>query len=174
LTETLGPLLDVDYAFFGHSMGAMIAFELARELRRRGAGEPRHLFASGRRAPQIPNTDPVTYNLPDAQLIADLQKLNGTPPEVLEHEELMQFILPLIRADFELVQTYEYMPDEPLQCPITAYGGIDDLEVPPDKLKPWKEQTQSTFEFLMLAGDHFFLRTSQNELVNLVDKALRR
>ena len=117
LQEFPGP-----FALFGHSMGATISFEVARELRRRGVMEPAHLFVAGRRAPQLPDSDPVTFNLPHDPFIAELRKLNGTPSELLEDPELLELYLPVIRADFELIQTYEYYEEEPLSCPITAYG----------------------------------------------------
>src|ERR1051325_10798789 len=129
------PLLDRPFAFFGHSMGAIICFELARHLRRqRPDTQPAYLFVSGRRAPQFPDTDRVTYDLPEPELIAELRRLHGTPQEVLEHPELMRLMLPLLRADFELVQTYEYTPEPPLGCPIAVFGGLQDYEVPRESL----------------------------------------
>jgi medium-chain acyl-[acyl-carrier-protein] hydrolase len=173
LIEPILPLLDLNYAFFGHSMGAMISFELVRELRHRGAPEPGHLFVSGWQAPQIPDADRVTYTLPDAELIAELKELNGTPPEVLAHTELMEMMLPIIRADFELVQTYEYTPGLPLRCPITAFGGLNDIEVQPAQLEPWKDQTTGRFQLRMLPGDHFFVRSSEGQLLEMLSRELR-
>ena len=173
LLEPILPLLDLNYAFFGHSMGALIAFELARELRHHGAPEPVHLFVSGRQAPQIPDAHRVTYNLPDTELIAHLQELNGTPPEVLAHAELMDMMLPIIRADFELVQTYEYTPGPPLRCPITAFGGLSDIDAQPPHLEPWKDQTTGRFQLRMLPGDHFFVRSSEGQLLEMLSRDLR-
>src|SRR6185437_8848497 len=113
-TEAIKPLLDKPFALFGHSMGAMISFELARRLREQGQPQPSYLFISGRRAPQLPNDDPLSYNLPDTELRQELLRLNGTPKEVLEHPELMELMLPLLRADFSVVETYEYRPGVPL------------------------------------------------------------
>lgn len=110
IAHAIRPLLDMPFAFFGHSMGAIISFELARTLRAQGAGEPAHLFASGHRAPQLPNPVLPMYNLPDSELLKEINRLNGTPPEVLEHPELMQLMLPLLRADFEAIETYSYSP----------------------------------------------------------------
>jgi surfactin synthase thioesterase subunit len=168
LTEAILPLLDAPFAFFGHSMGAVIAFELARRLRRQHDREPQVLFASGRRAPQIADSDPVTYNLPRSEFISELHRLDGTPKEVLEHAELMELIIPLLRADFQLIQTYEYLSDVPLRSPITVYGGLQDDEETRDLLLPWREQTSSGFRLHMLPGDHFFLRSSQNLLLELL------
>jgi medium-chain acyl-[acyl-carrier-protein] hydrolase len=162
------PLLDVPFAFFGHSMGASIAFELCRILRKQDGMLPRRLFVSGRRAAQVPDNDPLTYDLPRDEFLAEVRRLNGTPPEVLEHEELMELMMPLLRADFQLVQTYEYLPERPLDCPITAYGGLGDLDVPRDSIQGWKMQTSGDFRLRMLPGDHFFLKSSQDLLLDSV------
>ena len=108
LTETIARHLDKPFVFFGHSMGALIGFEVARRLRREGRREPEGLFVSGRRAPQIDEPEPVTFNLPDAELLDELRRLNGTPEEVLDNPDLLQLMLPILRADFEVCQTYSY------------------------------------------------------------------
>ena len=164
----IAPLLDRPYVFFGHSMGAILAFEVARLLRRGGHLLPAHLFVSGHRAPQIPNTEPFTYNLPDAEFIADLQRLNGTPVEVLEHPDMMQLVLPLLRADFESIQTYSYKHEPPLDCPITALGGLLDPDVSREKLEAWREQTTAAFKLHMFPGDHFFLHKEQAHVLRVI------
>jgi medium-chain acyl-[acyl-carrier-protein] hydrolase len=173
LKEVIWPLLDKPYVFFGHSMGAIIAFELARSLRRKHGHEPQALFVAGRRAPQIPSSEPLTYNLPHDEFMKELIKLDGTPKEVIEHAELMELMIPLLRADFQLVQTYEYIAETPLRCPITVYGGLQDVETPRDKLLPWEEQTSSRFASHALPGDHFFIRSSQSQLLALLARELR-
>ena len=172
LAEAIRPWLNIPFAFFGHSMGALIAFELTRRLRQQYGCEPEWLFVSGRRAPQMAKGDPITYNLPRDELIAELRQINGTPQEVLEHEELMELMLPLLRADFQLTQTYEYVADVPVRCPITVYGGLEDYEVGRDVLLPWREQTSFRFGLHMLPGDHFFLRSSQSLLLSLLTREL--
>jgi len=174
IADAIAPHTTSEFAFFGHSMGAMIAFELSRELRRRGLPGPRHLFVSGREAPQLPDTDPFTFNLPEPEFIKELHRLNGTPKEVLEHEELMKLVIPLLRADFELIQTYKYHNESPLPAPISAYGGLEDHEVSRDRLMPWKDQTESAFSLHMLPGDHFFLRSAQSDLLGLISGELRK
>jgi medium-chain acyl-[acyl-carrier-protein] hydrolase len=166
------PLLDRPFVLFGHSMGAIIAFELARTLRRKYAHQPQALLVAGRRAPQLPNNEPITYNLPEDGFIEDLIKLDGTPTEVLEHAELMEMMIPLLRADFQLVQTYEYLAETPLRCPIIVYGGLQDNHVTRDMLLPWKEQTTSMCEVRMLPGDHFFIRSSQAALLGFLAREL--
>ncbi len=161
LTGAVAPLLDKPFAFFGHSMGAMIAFELARALQRERGVSPLHLFVSGRRAPQLPDDEPPTYNLPHDEFLEELRRLNGTPEEVLRHPEMMELLLPIIRADFSAVQTYDYRPGPPLDCPVTAFGGTEDHEVGRDDLEAWREQTSAGFSVQMFRGDHFFLHDAQ-------------
>ena len=173
LREVIWPLLDKPFAFFGHSMGAIIGFELARALRRKYCVEPQTLFVAGRRAPQIPNSEPVTYNLPKDEFTKELIELDGTPKELLEHEELMEMIIPLLRADFQLIQTYRYLVEPPLKCPIIAYGGLRDRHATREKLILWKELTSSRFSLSMLPGDHFFLRSSQVQLLGLIANELQ-
>lgn len=165
--EAIAPLLDKPFALFGHSMGAMISFELARKLREQGRPQPVHLFVSGRRAPQLPNRDNMSYNLPEAELGQELLRLNGTPREVLEHPELMELMLPLLRADFSVVETYVYRPGVPLDCPLTAFGGLRDAEVSREQLEAWREQTTGEFTLRMLPGDHFFLNDPQSQALLL-------
>lgn len=172
LERRILPLLDKPFVFFGHSMGAIIAFEMARTLRRKYAWRPQALLVAGRRAPQLPNSEPVTYNLPEDEFIEELIKLDGTPKEVLEQAELMEMMIPLLRADFRLVQTYEYLAEAPLQCPIIVYGGLQDSRVTSDLLSPWKEQTTSRCEVRMLPGDHFFIRSSHASLLESLAREL--
>jgi medium-chain acyl-[acyl-carrier-protein] hydrolase len=161
-------LLDRPYALFGHSMGAIICFELARLLRRGGLPGPRHLFASGHEAPQLAKTGPFTYNLPDAEFVEELQRLNGTPREVLDHPELMEMVAPLLRKDFESIQTYSYTHEPALDCPITALGGLDDPDITRETLGPWSEQTTAAFNLRMFPGDHFFLNANRPRLLRII------
>lgn len=172
--NALLPYLDKPFAFFGHSMGAAISFELARYLRNEENIRPVHLFVSGRGAPQLPERDTPTYNLPEAEFLKELRRLKGTPEEVLEHPELMELMLPLLRADFELVQTYRYSAGPPLDCPITAFGGLQDEEVSRADLEAWREQTAADFSLHMLPGEHFFLHTAQSLLLKTLAQELRK
>lgn len=166
LASAIGPEIQVPYALYGHSMGGVISFELARELvRTRGTG-PEHLFVSGRRAPQWPNTEPPTYHLPHDQFIAELKRLKGTPEEVLDHPELMELFLGLLRADFEMVDTYDFERGELLSCPITVYCGLSDEHVPAESCRAWNEQTSGVCRTRMLQGDHFFVRNPKSDFVN--------
>jgi len=159
-------------AYWGHSMGALISFELARELRRRGKALPRALFVSGRAAPQFPVADPLMFNLPEKQFIAGLRRLNGTPPELLEDPETLRLFLPTIRADFQVVETYVYKPESSLPCAIYAYGGLEDPDVSADSLKGWQEQTSLKFKARMFPGDHFFIHSPDSSPMDVLRRDL--
>jgi medium-chain acyl-[acyl-carrier-protein] hydrolase len=156
--------IDVRYALYGHSMGALISFELARELFRRQVSGPAHVLVSGRCAPQLPRSGKTTFNLPDDEFIAHLKSLNGTPPQVFDDPELMDLFLSPLRADFEAVQTYQYTLGERLTCPITVYGGLQD-NVRVACYRAWKEQTSAACKLRMFKGDHFFIRNPGPDLM---------
>jgi medium-chain acyl-[acyl-carrier-protein] hydrolase len=172
LTRELVPHFDRPFAFFGHSMGALVAFEVARQLRRMGAGMPRHLFVSACRAPQVRDPRRRLHNLDDFELIAQLRRLNGIPSEVLEDHQLMNLIVPVVRADLAVSETYDYSAEPPLACPITAFGGLDDPKVLREEIEPWQQQTSSDFELHMLPGDHFFFQTAQERLLRTISSSI--
>lgn len=174
LADGLRPCLDKPFALFGHSMGALIGLELARELRRRGGPAPEHLFVSGRTAPQLGKLDENLYDLPEPELIEELRRLNGTPPEVLAHPELMELMLPILRADFSICDTYEYADEPPLSCPVTAFGGLGDTGVPRPTLEAWAAQTVASFSVRMLPGDHFFIHENEAALLALLARELHQ
>jgi len=153
-------------------MGAIIAFEVARLVRRQYGLQPAHLFVSGRRAPPVPSREPPTYNLPDAEFTDELRRLNGTPAQVLEHSELMQMVLGIIRADFMLTQTYAYTPEPPLSCPISIFGGLEDEGVRREDLAAWCKHTTASCSLKMFAGDHFFLQTAKGLLLQTIRQEL--
>ncbi len=168
LLPALVPYLDKPFALFGHSMGGLISFEVARWLRRDYQLSPTHLFISGRRAPQIPSSDRPIHNLPEPQLLEKLRELNGTPDTILQNQELMQLVLPILRADFAVIETYTYHPEPPLSCPITVFGGLQDSTATPESLEAWREQTSQPFIRHMFLGDHFFLHPAQAQLLALL------
>jgi len=153
------------FAFYGHSMGAVIGFELARVLRGKYGIEPSRLFLSGRRAPHAGRSKPTTFDLPHDEFIAEVRRLNGTPKELLDNPETSKLFLPVLKADFELVETYEYEPEPQLSCPITVYGGLIDKDVPVTALREWQEHTTAQFEMRLFPGDHFFIHTSKPEFL---------
>jgi medium-chain acyl-[acyl-carrier-protein] hydrolase len=167
------PALDKPFAFFGHSMGALVSFELARYLRRQHGIAPAHLFVSGRSAPQMNIARQPLYDLPEPELVKELRSLNGTPPEVLEHPELMELVLPLVRADFAVCDTYLYQDEKPLDCPLSAYGGLQDADVPRAHLENWGAQTTASFKVRMFPGNHFFLHSHEGLLLQTLARELQ-
>jgi medium-chain acyl-[acyl-carrier-protein] hydrolase len=172
LAEAVPSYLDKPYAFFGHSMGALIGFELAHRLREREINGPAQLFVSGHRAPQFSREESLSYNLPEPEFLEELRRINGTPREVLEHPELIQLMMPLLRADFKVAQTYEYRPGPPLDCPITAFGGLRDEDVSQEQIAGWREQTRAEFSLHMFPGDHFFIHASEALLLEILSRKL--
>jgi medium-chain acyl-[acyl-carrier-protein] hydrolase len=162
------------FAFYGHSMGALIGFELARELRRRNCDMPAHLFLSACHAPNVVTDAPSTFNLPVLEFIAAIQKLKGTPKEFFEHIEIQNAFLPLLRADFELTDTYEYLAEPPLACPITVYGGEQDELTTETSLFSWDVQTSAEYTLRLFPGDHFFIRCPKTEFVTILRQDVLR
>ena len=162
------PYLKQPFAFFGYSMGSLVAFELTRHLRRDNQLHPSHLFVSARRAPQLPKTKRPIHQLPDAEFVEELRRLNGTPKEILANDELMELFMPTLRADFAVIETYNYYDEVPLRCPITAFGGSDDTEASREDLEAWKLQTSNNFNLHILPGDHFFLYSARSSLLQIL------
>lgn len=160
------------FAFYGHSMGALISFELARELRRRNYSMPVHLFLSACRAPNVVRSVPPTFNLPTQEFLARILKLKGTPKEFFEVPELQRALLPLLRADFEITDTYEYLAESPLPCPITVYGGELDKLADVNSLAPWEMETIAECKTRLFSGDHFFIHSLQTEFVGALQDDL--
>lgn len=168
----LRPYMDAPFAFFGHSMGAVTGFELARALRSERLAGPAHLFVSGWRAPHIPSRERPSYDLPETEFLEKLRRLGGTPAELLENAKFVKLLLPLLRADFELIQTYAYAPEPPLACPITALGGLQDNVAGREQLEAWREHTTCSFSLRMLPGGHFFPHTAQPLLLEILAREL--
>ena len=173
LAQGLAPLLDKPFAFFGHSLGAFVAFELAQELRRQSSLQPARLLVSAASAPQSPRQNRPVHALPDEEFLSELRQLNGVPGKVLEDSELMQLMLPMLRADFAMFETYQYMPEPPLDCALSGFGGLQDRRVSREDIEAWREQTSGLFSLRMLPGDHFFLNTAQPLLLQQISQELR-
>lgn len=171
LVAVLPPFLERPYALFGHSMGALIAFELARELARRSLPGPQHFFISGRRAPQFPDAD-LLHALDDEAFRAGLKRFKGMSEKLFTNDKLMSFFLPTLRADFTLFETHRLEPAEPLSCPISIFGGRDDVEATPELLSGWREHTTGGSSMQLFPGDHFFLRGSQEEVLAAIAEKL--
>lgn len=174
LARELAPFFDKPFAFFGHSLGALISFELARRLRSMQQPGPAQLFVSAYRAPQLPMSREMLHKLPVAEFLRSVFRMGGTPPAVLMHKELVDLMLPILRADFTVYETYTYTREEPLACPITVFGGEQDTLVTVRELQGWREQTHSSFKLCMLPGNHFFLQGSMQQLLQIITSDLQK
>lgn len=171
--DALTPFLRQPYALFGHSMGGMIAYELAQELRRRGAPQPAHLVVSGAPAPHVAAEIPPIYHLPEPQLVAEIRRrYGGLPDEILGSRELLDLLLPRLRADLSVTGTYVYRDSPPLTIPITAFGGESDETVTPPMIAAWREHTVTRFHSEILPGGHFFLNDFASRIISTLEKAV--
>ncbi|HJU38302.1 MAG TPA: alpha/beta fold hydrolase [Tahibacter sp.] len=175
LIRALAPVIgredDLPFAFFGHSLGGLVAFELARYRKLHYMRMPEHLIVSGCDAPQFRSESRRLHALPDHELIDVLKDFNGTPPEVLAHRELMDLLLPTIRADFALVDDYVYRPGLPLTMPITVLAGRrEDRSV--DQVYGWRKETLSDCRVHYFDGDHFFIFPEQRAVLDCIGAAL--
>ncbi|MES2740498.1 MAG: alpha/beta fold hydrolase [Pseudomonadota bacterium] len=168
LVDTLARVIEVGdglpFAFFGHSLGALLAFELARHCQRRGGAQPSRLFVSGSVAPRRRSAGRL-HELNDADLIAVLRQYNGAPAAVLDEPELMALMLPTVRADFALAADYHYRAGTPLTVPISVYGGDSDPHVNVDELSHWQEETSQPVLLRRFAGDHFFIQSARQAVL---------
>jgi medium-chain acyl-[acyl-carrier-protein] hydrolase len=151
----------------------LVSFELARQLRREYNLSPVHLFVSARRAPQIPSPKPPIHALPDTEFIEELRRFNGTPDSVLQNTELMELLMPILRADFAMLETYVYAQEPPLECPITVFGGLEDEEASLEELKAWRSHTIASYNLQMFRGDHFFIQSEQPLLLQTLAEHLQ-
>ena len=157
LVENFSDYFDKPFIFFGHSVGSLISFEIVRELRRRKYPLPLHLIVSGTRAPHLPSRRKKIRSLPDSEFISELFSYNGIPSVLLEDKEILNLLVPIIRADFTISETYTYSDEPPLSCPITAFGGLNDPYLLQEELSSWKDHTNNEFKYTFFEGDHFFL-----------------
>jgi medium-chain acyl-[acyl-carrier-protein] hydrolase len=161
---SLGAEAAGSYSLFGHSLGAITSFELAREVRRRGHPAPRHLFVSGRCAPHIPHGVAEISDLPDPEFLDAIGGMGGMPVDTFAASGLLDLLLPSLRADFVAAEGYRYAPGPPLDVPISAFGGEDDETVSRRQVEAWGEQTIAAFRPRMMPGDHFFLQPQRGPL----------
>lgn len=172
LCDAITPYLDLPFAFFGHSMGAVVAFELARLLREKNRAQPSILIASAARAPQfrldhVPGPEPS-----EEELAAQLRELAGVSEEALRLDDFRRVTLPVLRADAGLYRRYVYLPGLPLNCDIRAYGGTDDRNVQKFHLDAWREQTIASFALRAFAGGHFYLQSNRAEFLSTLTQDL--
>jgi medium-chain acyl-[acyl-carrier-protein] hydrolase len=166
LTEGLLPYLDKPFAFFGHSMGGLLSFEVARQLRRLHAPQPMRLFISARRPPQKHDPHTHLYQLPGNEFLKATEDLYGALPEVIKQDpEMLKLFLTIMRADLTILGTYQYVEESPLDCSISVYGGLQDKSVAPDELEDWRALTSSSFARTMFPGDHYYIQNARTAVV---------
>ncbi|MEI5103008.1 alpha/beta fold hydrolase [Streptomyces sp. PmtG] len=161
------------YALYGHSLGALVAFELARRLRRAGAPPPVHVFASGRAAPHLPDVRRPLRDLPADELIRAVAGMGGTPEEVLRASDVMDLLLPLLRADLTVNETYAYRDEPPLGSPLTVFGGRRDPRADEAEILAWESLTTGAFQARMFPGGHFFINERAEEMMEVMTRPLR-
>jgi surfactin synthase thioesterase subunit len=167
VVDGLGAEFTGDYAFFGHSVGALVAYLVARRIVEQGGTPPRHLFVSGRAAPQLPNTRRELRALPTDDLVEELRALGGLPDVLLKERSLLDMFLPLLRADLAVNETYRHVPGPALPIPLTVLGGVDDPRADPAELAAWQELSADSALFTY-PGGHFFLDQRVPEILDVV------
>jgi medium-chain acyl-[acyl-carrier-protein] hydrolase len=163
---------DLPYALFGHSMGAVLAFELARALHADGAPAPVRLFVSARRSPDATDPANAVRALPDANFLDELQRRYGAIPAVVrEHAELLELVLPVLRADIEAIETYRAVPGARVACPVHVLGGVDDGYPLPSELGGWQRVATQPIAVTLFDGDHFFVTTEREAVLATVNSS---
>ena len=177
IAEIIGFIMDqitfdenIPFFFMGHSMGSLIAYELCHHLRENGLFMPKGLIASAFNAPRHKKEAPLLHRSSDSELIESLMKYNGTPVEILDNMELMEFILPTIRADFAAVETYEYTFRQKLDIPILVLAGAQDPYTSDQKLRGWHDETNGKVSVRYFDGDHFFINSNRMEIVRYLQE----
>ena len=171
--EILPLLRSSPYALFGHSMGSWVAFEFAREVRRLGGPPPRRLFASGRRAPHLPDRLPLLHALPEPEFLTAVQdRYQAIPPQLLAEPEILKLFLPALRADFTLLDTYACAEGAPLDVPFSVWAGADDGLLLRHELQAWELHTSRGAHLRLFPGGHFYLRSAREALVPAILEAL--
>lgn len=165
--KEIKPYLDKKFVFLGYSLGALLAFELTRKLRRENQPLPKKLFLCAYRAPQIAKFSAL-YKSEDEVLLSEIRRLGGTPDAISQNPEMMKLVLPIFRADLEILEKYQYLPEEPLETPLCVFGGQTDKDFPSSELKMWQEQTKEKFQFHLIEGNHFFLHTHQKDFFKIL------
>lgn len=170
LEETIWEYIRGPYAFWGHSMGGKIAYALEKRMEKRGK-TAQCFLVSGSRIPSIPEPNPI-YHLPDDEFKKALERFEGTPKEILENQELLDFFLPMLRADFTMDETYYDKDLTVLRSPIEAFGGRKDREADEETMKEWGKYTERAFHCHMFEGGHFYIREQEEAVLLEIQKCL--
>lgn len=160
------------FVFFGHSLGALVAFELSRYCQHHYLPMPLRLIVSGCDAPQYRSPSKGMHKMPDDELIEALQGYNGTPPEILQHRELMALMLPIIRSDFALAEEYRYRPGVRLKIPLTVLVGKSDDHIQPEQVDGWKKESDVECVMQWFEGDHFFINSERDQVLSFLRSEL--
>ncbi|MFC5703417.1 thioesterase II family protein [Cohnella faecalis] len=170
-TRIEGQLSERPYALFGHSLGSVVAFELARKAKRLGKKPPVRLFVSGRAAPQVKELDEPVYLLPDERFKQKIRSLGGTPPEFFQNEQLLSLFLPILKADYEASDTYRDEADasDKLSCGMTVLHGTEDEPCDPSE---WSVHSTGTSDFHEFEGGHFFINEHAKPVAELINRLL--
>ncbi len=173
LGVALEPYLNEPFALFGYSMGALVAFELARYLRQHGRPQPLYLFVAARRAPHVLDAAPPLHELPDGSFLRGMQaRYGGIPQAILQDAEMLAAFTPVLRANFTMIETYHYADAPPLDIPIVAFGGTRDLTTNETDLMAWGDQTHRSFAHHIYPGDHFFIQQHQHAVMEVIRQTL--
>ncbi len=172
LIDKIAALTSEPYALFGHSVGALLAFETARALQAMDCPLPVRLFVSGFPAPQLPRRLPAFHDLPLQKLLAVAQRLDAVPSAAFKNQDLIELLLPILRADLALAELYTYSPAPPLPVPITCFGGLADATVGRAQLSEWQDQTSSGFTLKMLPGNHMFVHSAYKRICHEIEREI--
>lgn len=172
LGRSILPFIDRDVAFFGHSMGGLVSFELSRQLRREFGLEPARLFVSGCSAPRNAHLLPRIHRLPTPEFLNELRRLNTATGPMSNDDQILQLMLPTLRADFTVCETYSYLNEPPLDSAISVYGGLQDYKVKHEYLEEWRKETTGTFALHLFRGGHFFIHTAESLVLNALSEEL--
>lgn len=168
IEQALTPYFDKPFAFFGHSLGASLVYELTRRLSNQNNSLPIQLLISGCRCPHLPLRQPPMWNLPKQEFLRRLREMNGTELEVLEDKRLIALLEPTLRADIKLAESWECTTRQPLNVPITVFSGLEDDIAPPSDMQDWRYYTNLEFYSYTLPGNHFFLHSSERILLDYI------
>jgi medium-chain acyl-[acyl-carrier-protein] hydrolase len=172
MINALAPWLDRPHAWFGHSMGGVLAFEGCRRLRELGLPTPVRLLVSGTPAPQLELRVRLAHDAPADELLAQLHELGGTPREVLDYPAALALLLPMVRSDLAMVEYYTYRPGSPLTCPISVFGGNDDRFTTPEELHAWRVHSTDECVVRTFPGDHFYLHQDPEQILSAITEDL--